>query len=169
MITIIAGTNRKESNTKKVALEYQRILKARGIETQLLALDDISMHDILVKGRQFEMLENEILIPTQKFILIIPEYHGSYPGALKLLIDSCNVKDVWWHKKALLTGVSTGRAGNLRGMEHLTGSLLHIKVTVHSNRLPLSAIDKLLDDAGRFTDEDTVKNIQIQLEEFIRF
>ena len=99
----------------------------------------------------------------------MPEYNGSYPGILKLMIDNSDVKNVWWHKKVLLVGVSTGRAGNLRGMEHLTGSLLHMKMLVHPNRLPISIVDKLMDTEDRFSDENTIKAIQTQLAEFIKF
>ena len=99
----------------------------------------------------------------------MPEYNGSYPGILKLMIDNTDVKKTWWHKKVLLAGVSTGRAGNLRGMEHLTGSLLHMKMLVHPNRLPISVVDKLMDGSGRFTDINTLAAIDTQLEEFLDF
>ncbi len=99
----------------------------------------------------------------------MPEYNGSYPGILKLLIDNSDIKNAWWNKKVLLVGVATGRAGNLRGMEHLTGSLMHIKMMVHHNRLPISLVDKLMDEAGNLTDAGTIKAIEQQLDEFIAF
>ncbi|MBK8506337.1 MAG: hypothetical protein IPL46_31525 [Saprospiraceae bacterium] len=43
-------------------------------------------------------------------------------------------------KKARLTGVSTGRVGNLHGMEHLTNILNYLQVVVFLNRLLLSSI-----------------------------
>ncbi len=79
--------------------------------------------DVLQRTPEFIKIENEILIPTQKFIFIIPEYNGTFPGVLKAMIDNSDIKKAWYHKKALLTGVSTGRAGNLRGMDHLSASL----------------------------------------------
>ena len=72
-------------------------------------------------------------------------------------------------EKALLTGISTGRAGNLRGMEHLTGILNYLKVIVHPNKLPISSVDKLLNGEGEITDKDTVEAINTQLKEFIEF
>lgn len=166
MITIISGTNRSDNNTKKVALEYQRLLLAKNVETAIYALDAI---DGTVRNKVFIDAEEELLQAAEKFIIIMPEYNGSYPGILKLMIDNTNVKSTWWHKKVLLTGISTGRAGNLRGMEHLTGSLLHMKMLVHPNRLPLSIIDKLMDNKGRFTDINTINAIDTQLEEFLDF
>jgi chromate reductase, NAD(P)H dehydrogenase (quinone) len=164
--TIISGTNRQGSNTKKIAKAYQHILQQKGIDAGLLALDEV---DITEKNGSFDKMQQAFLIPTQKFIIIMPEYNGSYPGILKLLIDSSDIKNAWWNKKVLLTGVATGRAGNLRGMEHLTGSLLHIKMTVHHNRLPISMVDKLMDEAGNLTDTGTIKAIEQQVDDFIAF
>jgi chromate reductase len=79
------------------------------------------------------------------------------------------VTKVWWHKKILLTGISTGRAGNLRGMEHLTGSLLHMKMLVHYNRLPISVVNKLMDANGTFTDVSTLTAINNQIDDFLEF
>ena len=165
MITIISGTNR-DNNTKKVAFEYQRLLKEKGKETCLLALDE---QDVFIRNEAFIEMENKFLIPAEKIIIVMPEYNGSYPGILKLMIDNTDIRKAWWHKKVLLTGVSTGRAGNLRGMDHLTGSLLYLKMIVHPNRLPISVIDRLMDGNHHFSDAGTLKAIDVQLEEFLKF
>ncbi len=165
MITIISGTNR-DNNTKKVAREYQRFLKEKNTDSILLALDE---NNVFERNKAFIKMEETFLKPASKFIIIMPEYNGSYPGILKLMIDNTDIAKVWWNKKVLLTGVSTGRAGNLRGMEHLTGSLLHLKMLVHPNRLPISLIDKLLDSDDHISNEGTINSIQTQLEEFINF
>ena len=166
MITIISGSNRGDNNTKKVALEYQRLLLAKNVETAVYALDEI---DGATRTAAFIKAEADYLQAAEKFIIVMPEYNGSYPGILKLMIDNTDVKRTWWHKKVLLTGVSTGRAGNLRGMEHLTGSLLHMKMLVHPNRLPISVVDKLMNGNGTFTDVNTLAAIDTQLEEFLDF
>jgi NAD(P)H-dependent FMN reductase len=166
MYTIISGTNRVNSHTEKVAIEYQKILKEKDIEASVFDLKDI---DVLNKNPVFEKIEKDILQPTQKFIFIIPEYNGSYPGVLKAMIDLTEVEKTWWWKKALLTGIATGRAGNLRGMDHMNDSLQHMNVFVHPNKLPISLIDKLIDEKGVIHNELTLKAINKQLDEFIRF
>jgi chromate reductase, NAD(P)H dehydrogenase (quinone) len=166
MITIISGTNRKESNTKKVALEYKKFLNERKVENQLLALDEV---DVFEKNEDFLKMESFFLKSTDKFIFILPEYNGSFPGVLKMMIDNSDVKSSWPNKKALLVGVASGRAGNLRGLEHLTGSLMHMKMIVHPNRLPISGIHTILDEAGTIIDPNTINTIQIQIDEFINF
>ncbi len=166
MITIIAGTNRNGSNTKKIAQVYINILQQKNIAAQLLSLDEVNVYE---KSAAFTQMENDFLIPIQKFIFVIPEYNGSYSGILKLMLDNSNVKECWANKKALLVGVATGRAGNLRGLEHFTGALMHIKTTVHPNRLPISSVQNILNPSGQIIDEATLKTIQNQIEEFLIF
>ncbi|MEO7767823.1 MAG: NADPH-dependent FMN reductase [Ferruginibacter sp.] len=166
MYLIISGTNRLGSNTLKVAREYQRLLKEKSIDSVLLSLEGLNL---LTRDADFEKIENELIIPTDNYIFISPEYNGSFPGALKMLFDTGKTHALWWYKKALLTGISTGRAGNLRGMDHLSSVLNYVKVMVHPNQLPISSIDKLMNIEGRFTDESTLKAINQQLDEFIKW
>jgi len=165
MYTIISGTNRVGSHTEKVASAYQRILKEKKIDAAVFTLVNF---DPLHRSPEFLKFEKEILIPTDKFIFIIPEYNGSYPGVLKALIDNSDINKDWNYKKALLTGVATGRAGNLRGMDHLSDTLHYMKMHVFYNKLPISVINKVMDNKGNL-DEETLSAIQHQLDEFILF
>ncbi|MBP9099462.1 MAG: NAD(P)H-dependent oxidoreductase, partial [Ferruginibacter sp.] len=125
--------------------------------------------NVAERNDMFRKMEKDYLEPSDKFIIIMPEYNGSYPGILKLMIDNSDVSKAWHHKKVLLTGVSTGRAGNLRGMEHLTGTLLHMKMLVHPNRLPVSVVDKMIGEHEQISDAGTLRAINNQLNEFINF
>jgi NAD(P)H-dependent FMN reductase len=132
----------------------------------LLSLANVNL---LVRDADFEKIENDLLIPTSKFLFITPEYNGSFPGALKMLIDNSRSNIIWANKKALLTGVSTGRAGNLRGMEHLAGVLNYLKITVLPNLLPISVINTLIDENGNMHDENTLQVINQQIDQFIEW
>ncbi len=166
MITIISGTNRKYSNTFKIAREYQLLLQQKGIKAGILSLEDI---DPLRYDASFEKLENEVIIPSTHFIIISPEYNGSFPGVLKMLFDTSRSHDIWFHKKALLTGVASGRAGNLRGMDHLADVLNYLKITVHPNKLPISVVNTLINEEGKIADTNTLRVINQQLDEFIQW
>ena len=67
----------------------------------------------------------------------------------------------------MMTGVADGRAGNLRGMDHMTGVLNYLKVTVLHNKIPLSRINEEIDKEGNLLKEETVKLISNQLDEFL--
>ncbi len=166
MITIISGTNRPGSNTKKIASEYGRFLTARKVQYQILALDEYNVYE---RNLGFEKMEKDLLQTADKFIFIVAEYNGSFPGVLKMMIDNTDVKTVWPNKKALLVGVSTGRAGNLRGLEHLTSSLMHLKMHVHPNRLPVSVVHTLLNENDEIIDAATLKTMNAQVDEFLDF
>jgi NAD(P)H-dependent FMN reductase len=164
--TIISGTNRVGSNTMKVAQHYRDLLEARGIETRLISLEGWKS---IERTPEYIQLESEVLIPSKKFIFVAPEYNGSIPGVLKVMLDISDYKKAWWGKKALLTGVALGRSGNQRGMDHLTGILHYLKVVVHPNKLPISSVDKLLNGTGVIHDKGTLDAIKAQVDEFIDF
>jgi chromate reductase, NAD(P)H dehydrogenase (quinone) len=164
--TIISGTNRQGSRTKQVALIYKAMLQQAGLEAHLLCLAE---NNILNNPELINQLQQQVLNNTQKYIIIIPEYNGSMPGVFKYLIDTVDIKKVWWHKKAMLTGVADGRAGNLRGLDHLTNIFNYIKVAVLPNKIPLSKISTELSAEGELTQAATIQSIQQQIQEFINF
>ncbi|MFM9909717.1 MAG: NADPH-dependent FMN reductase [Chitinophagaceae bacterium] len=163
---IISGTNRLNSNTIRVAKQYQQLLADKGNDSTLYSLEEWKW---LEKTPESDAVQNQLFLPAQRFIFILPEYNGSIPGVLKLMIDLSDHQLIWQKKKALLTGISTGRAGNLRGMEHMTGILNYLNVVVHPNKLPISSIDKLLNGKGEISDAATLKAIDTQLNEFVEF
>jgi chromate reductase, NAD(P)H dehydrogenase (quinone) len=165
MYLIISGTNRRDSYTLRIAELYQSILKIKSIDARLLSLVSL---DLLERNDSIIELEKELLLPAEKYIFIIPEYNGSIPGVLKCLIDVSDVRKVWKNKKALLTGISTGRAGNLRGMDHMTGIMHFVGTVVHPNKLPISIVDTLFDEE-ELAHEETLRVINLQLDEFIHF
>ena len=166
MYTIIAATNRKESNSYLVGKQYQQKLASLGITADLYSLENLDLNHRSASVVDFEQ---KALITAQKLIIIAPEYNGSYPGVLKSLIDLSNIKEVWPGKKALLTGVATGRGGNIRGLEHLTGTLNYLNVFVHPNRLPLSLIHEKMDLKTGIIEKQTSDAIDLQIADFIKF
>ncbi len=165
MYLIISGTNRKDSFTLRIAKLYQTILKKKNIEAHVLSLVGL---ELLERNPSVVELEKKWLLPAAKYIFISPEYNGSIPGVLKCLIDVSDVNKVWIGKKALLTGVSKGRAGNLRGMDHLTGIMHYVGTVVHPNKLPISIVDTLFKE-DEMAHQETIRMVNQQLDEFIAF
>jgi chromate reductase, NAD(P)H dehydrogenase (quinone) len=166
MITVISGTNRADSMTIKAAALYQQLLAESHQDAVLLTLED---KEVWVRGAQMLELEQKYLVPAAKFVLVMPEYNASFPGILKTMIDNCDVKKCWWYKKALLVGISDGRAGNIRGLEHMTSILHYLRVQVHYNKMILSRIRQEVDEAGSFNKPETVQMIREQVTEFVNF
>ncbi len=166
MITIISGTNRKDSMTLKVANIYYSLMSTKTDNVHLLSLEDKHVWE---KGAALSQIEQEYLIPAQKFVFIMPEYNGSFPGILKAMIDNSDIRNCWWYKKVMLVGVADGRGGNLRGIEHMTNILHYMRMNVMYNKLPLSRINQEMDIEGKLLNEGTAKAIEMQIDEFIKY
>lgn len=166
MITIISGTNRKNSMTLKVAKVYHRIFSEKSDNIQLLSLEDLNVWE---RNPQLLKVEQELLIPAEKFVFVMPEYNGSFPGILKLMLDNSDIRKCWWHKKAMMAGVADGRGGNLRGIEHMTNILHYLKMNVLYNKLPLSRINDEINENGELLKPATTLVITQQIEEFLKY
>ena len=166
MITIISGTNRADSMTLRIANLYHRLLTEKSNNVQLLSLEN---RQVWERGADMIALEKEFLVPADKFIFIMPEYNASFPGILKLMLDNSDIKKCWWYKKAALVGISDGRAGNLRGLEHMTAILHYLKVNVLYNKLVISRINEEIDINGELLKPVTAIAINEQIDEFLKF
>ena len=179
MILVISGTNRQNSATRVIAEHYVQLLddlteeKVHLTDLEHLPSDILSSEMYSENGQVSALAEyqDQIFIPSDKIIIVSPEYNGGFPGVLKLFIDALSARkyqETFRGKKAALVGVSTGRAGNLRGMEHLTGILNYLKVHVLPNKLPISQVKNVVTD-GKITDPSTLSAIHDQLKEFLEF
>jgi len=124
-----------------------------------------------IHGASTEMFKNMIekyIKKANMFVVVSPEYHGSYPGIFKALID-CIGNEFIKDKKVALVGLATGRVGNLRGMEHLTSLFHHLKAEVLSSKPKLSEVHKLQGEHGEINNPETVKLLQDQIDSFVKF
>jgi NAD(P)H-dependent FMN reductase len=178
MITVISGSNRKGTECLTFASAYTQMLRRLTDEpVELLALDQVA-HDWFHPDMYDEpspsiiALQEKYILPADKFVFFSSEYNGGFNGVLKLFIDAVSVrryKDNFKHKKAALIGVASGRAGNLRGMDHLTGILNHLGAIVMPDKLPISRIEKLMDENGAVADPATLKAMEDHAREFVGF
>jgi chromate reductase, NAD(P)H dehydrogenase (quinone) len=172
-VVILSCTNRPESNTMKVCRIYERLLKKRDLDVNILDFCtlpvNIAFTDTFGKrSAEFSEMLHKFITPCNKFIFVVPEYNGSFPGILKVFIDSTHPRE-WNDKDACLVGVSDGRAGNLRGLEHLTGILNYLKMHVYHDKLPISVINTVIDEKGEFISAAQEKACSSQLDGFLRF
>lgn len=173
MVTIIAGTNRPNSNTLKVAKYYQNQLAEKGLQTNLVDLQDLPSNFLAdsLYGKKTEAFDKiqELVTLTTKFLFVIPEYNGSYPGVLKTLIDACAFPESFYDKKACLVGISSGKYGNVRGIEHFNGVCAYLHLHVMPLRLHIPNIKQEINEKGRFFMEDTLKFSNQQMDKFVAY
>jgi len=169
MIALIAGTNRPQSRTRVVTDALHDILIHKADhEIGQINLEDIA-HDIYNEDmyskeshhEQLSDIQDSVLLESDLWVIVSPEYNGSFPGALKMLIDALSVRkyaETFKGRKVALVGVAAGRAGNLRGMDHLTGLLNYLGMHVYPNKLPVSSIEKQMN--GDELGEDAIKTLE---------
>jgi len=173
MILVISSTNRPDSYTRKIADNYIAHLKTANADCELLYLEDLpkdffSPEVYAKKEGGVRKLIDEKLIPADKYVFIVPEYNGSIPGVLKLLIDTVEVNPCFYGKKAGIIGVSAGQAGNLRGIDHLMAVLNHLKMQIMPNQPKLSSIGNAFDEEGVLLGKyaDQIKDHALQISSF---
>ena len=182
MITVISGTNRKESLSKIVAEHIFELMQEHtSEEIKFLSLEDlpdgilhVDMYGAENQSKDLAAIQDELIVPADKFYFVIPEYNGSFPGILKLFIDACSVrkyKDSFHGgKKAALLGIASGRAGNLRGLEHFSGVLNYLQISVMPPHQPIGGIEKLVDKNNRIIiDTDTLKSVENHVNRFLNY
>lgn len=179
MILIISGTNRPKSNTKLIASYiHSYLIDFQDEEVEFLSLEDLpdniihsGMYDEGGQSKALSDLQDKYIVPSRKWILISPEYNGSFSGILKLFIDALSIRkyeETFAEKKIALVGVSSGRAGNLRGLDQLTQFLQYLKMNVYHDKLPVSGIEDVIDSEGRLLDS-TKEDLKRMINGFVNF
>jgi len=173
MITIVCATNRPGSNSLKVASIYARLFQEAGTEAQVLNLEEVNPRWIADSSYAANTMEMDRIVEqyirvADKLVLVVPEYNGSFPGILKFFIDGCNHGD-WANKKIALVGLTTGRSGNLRGLDHLTGIFHYLGSSIYWRKVYLSQVAQMLDSEGTLTDETALKELNNQMSGFLAF
>lgn len=178
MISIISGTNRPNSKTLKAAELYKSVLEKRNEDVQLLNLEDLpdnfynsAMYNGDAMSDELKAIQDKYFLEADKVIIVSPEYNGCFPGIVKMFIDAISVREykkTFSQRKFALVGVASGRAGNLYGMCALTIVLNHVGSIVYPNKLPLSSIGAVLDEAGNW-DAKLVTDVEGHIDGFLAF
>ncbi len=173
MISIISGTNRKSSNSLIFSNTIQDIIQQKNSESRVLNLLDLP-HNFTFENEVFgfeDALVNDVadhyISEADKFIFVIPEYNGSFPGVLKAFLDAFMPSRIKG-KKALIFGISSGRSGNIRGLDHFTGVLNYLEVQVQPTKLAFNNCHQLVNlESKRVNDSATIELIDAELTKFL--
>ncbi|MBW3468874.1 NADPH-dependent FMN reductase [Arthrospiribacter ruber] len=174
MIKIIVGTNRKNSLSHKLALIYQNSLKNLNTDAEILDLKDLP-HDFLFsalyenngKNPGFNDFHNKVK-EGSKFVFIVPEYNGSFPGILKAFIDGMTYPNAFRNKKCALVGLSSGIGGGGIALSHLTDIFHYLGMHVLAFKPKLAKIEDSLSD-NLLTNRLYMELLQTQAEMLIDF
>lgn len=172
-ITVVSGTNRANSMTINVAKKYMELLEQQDCKAKFLDLR-VAFESTPTNqnyGKLEDSFEQEIeskIKGVDKFVFVFPEYNGSFPGILKYFID-LTPPPFLKGKKAGLIGVSSGRAGNIVGLDQFTTILHHLKVNVMCSKPKLSGIEQLMDEDFNLFDDFSIKSLEKHAQDLILF
>jgi NAD(P)H-dependent FMN reductase len=173
MITVISGTNRPGSNTRKMAAIVQEMLVPTGHETELIDLaelpaDIIAGSSYAMKPDSFAKFQDAVL-DTDGVLSVVPEYNGSFPGILKYFIDMLRFPESLYEKPAAFVGISAGRWGGVRAVEQLEMIFQYRNAHLFGRRCFIPHIGDLLDESGKLTDPAVADRLQKTATDFADF
>lgn len=174
MILVIAGTDRAGSNSSKIARHVHALLKRNGSEAELLDLADLkpAAHGGPHYGRAAkpETLDHAISLVNRAdgIYVVVPEYNGSMPGALKYFIDHWEYPFSFEFRPFALCGLG-GLFGGLRPVEHLQGTLGFRNAFIYPERVFIRDAGRLLKDVNEIADPVLIDLFEKQTKGFVAF
>ncbi len=173
MITLIIGTNRPGSNTRKVAAEIEAIYAGLQVPLHVLDLAKLppeifSPASYAEKPKSFQPFADAVL-QSAGLHVVTPEYNGSVPGVLKYFIDMLKFPESFEQRPVCFTGLAAGMWGALRPVEQLQAIFGYRNAHVFPGRVFLPQIYDQLDDAGKIKDAELLARLKAQAEGFAGF
>jgi len=173
MITVISGTNRPRSNTRKIAALVQKMLTEGGEKVTFIDLADLPAEifadsSYASKPESFGAFQKAML-ETDGVLTVVPEYNGSFPGVLKYFIDMLRFPESLYEKPAAFVGISSGRWGGLRAVEHLEMVFQYRHAHLFGRRCFIPSIGQVLDESGQLTDSDIADRLRATVADFASF
>ena len=171
-IEIIAASPRKQSVTHRVALFLQKYMSEK-TEHNVNIIDVRDWEFPLMQQEVFSTLDKvpEELKPLARrmfeangFIMVSPEYNGSYTSALKNLFDHFPKQS---HKIFGIATASPGIMGGMRASQQMQ-LLINALFGIGSPHMLITPqVDKKFDAEGNLLDEPFLKNVEVFVAEFL--
>lgn len=172
MITLLSGTNRPDSNTRKITAIVERLYLQLGIPCQVLDLADLPQ-EIFSPASYGEKPESfapfaEAITGSAGVVIITPEYNGSFPGVLKYFIDMLPFPVSFENRPVCFIGLAAGMWGALRSIEQLQHILGYRNAHAYPNKVFMPGIGQLVKD-GELADPALTERLQKQALGFAEF
>ncbi len=173
VLSLVIGTNRPDSNTRKVARHVEEIYAELKVPLEVLDLARLPPEiffptSYAEKPKAFHPFSDAIL-RASGVVVVSPEYNGGIPGVLKYFIDMLKFPESFMDRPACFVGLAAGMWGALRPVEQLQAIFGYRNAFLYPNRVFLPNIGDLLDDNGRLKDSEALERLKSQANGFIDF
>ena len=170
-IEIVSGSPRINSVTHRVALNLKSwFLQNTSHEVDIISLQDWEIPPIQNVWITSEKAPMELrplaerVFNADAFILVTPEYNGSYSPAMKNLLDHFPKQ---MHKPFGIVTASPGAMGGLRASQQLLLLIPALFGIASPHMLIVPGVDKKFDEEGNLLDENFQKAIHTFTTEFL--
>lgn len=170
---IISGTNRPGSRTRQISNLIQGLYQELGEQVEILDLAELPYQELT--GLQYG--DSAIHLAWSKaiekvtgadgLIFVVPEYNGSFPGALKYFIDHWRFPESFESRPVCYVGLG-GLFGGLRPVEHLQQVMGYRNAFQFPSRIFLMNIFKTLKE-GKLEDPFALQLLRAQALGFQKF
>lgn len=170
-IEIISGSPREASITRRVAVFLQNHLQKH--TTHQIGLIDARQWNLPPLQEIFNSVEetpeafrqlSERIFNANAFVLVTPEYNGSYTPALKNILDYYPKQS---HKAFGIVTASNGMSGGLRATQQMQLLINAIFGIACPQMLVVGQVEKRFNPAGELTDLTFQRQIDLFTKEFI--
>ena len=173
MISLIVGTNRPGSNTRKVARHVEAFYSEQNVPLHVLDLAQLPPEIFAPaayaeKPKSFQPFA-EAVLRADGLHVVTPEYNGGIPGILKYFIDMLKFPESFERRPVCFTGVAAGNWGALRPVEQLQAIFGYRNAYLYPERVFLPQIYDLLDDSDRLKDAELLERLKAQVNGFTDF
>lgn len=159
-LLIILGTDREGRQSEKAFKLITRIAKThREFDVHEFDVADAAIDKVGQKDPNY----SELTAKADAFIVVSPEYNHSFPGSLKIVLDS--EFDNYRHKPVTIAGVSSGGFGGVRAIENLVAPLRKMSLNVSAFDISVSNINDSIDDDGQTDNQQLLEQIDKSLNE----
>lgn len=172
-ISIITGSLRKESFTRKIATAIKNSIK--NADVQILEIGDLGLYnqDLDDTPPQEWTDFREKIKSSDGIIFCTPEYNRSIPGVLKNAIDIASrpySENAFYMKSAAIVSVSPSSFGGICASFHLkqVASFLNMRIMTQPE-MYVKDVAAILDEKGEIIDENTKNYISSFISNFMEW
>lgn len=170
-IEIISGSPRKESGSYRVAVYLQKYLATK--TQHIVNIIDVRDWNLPLLQTVFSSVEKtpdtfkplaERIFAADAFILVTPEYNGSYSPALQNLLDHFPKQS---HKAFGIVTASPGAMGGMRASQQLLLLIPALFGVASPHMLVTPLVDKKFDAEANLIDPGFEKSVDNFVNEFL--
>ncbi|MSR85014.1 NADPH-dependent oxidoreductase [Candidatus Uhrbacteria bacterium] len=162
-IPILLGTSREGRFSEKAATYIEKLLRARGVETQLVdprAMESEISHEKIEADDWCGTMEK-----ADALIIVTPEYNHGYPGVLKDILDSA--EEECFRKPVAICGCSSGGLGGARVVEQLRQVMIELRMPPIREAVYFSDHKNLWNEDGSIKDPGYENRVNKMLDELL--